>query len=513
MLATLLSLSLLAAPAPQGAPSFELPEAAGILGVPLELRGHDFGAPGPGSGLELRSGAASAFVPSTDPSVREWRDDRVLLDLPAGARSGRARLHTPAGATPFLPVLLFEYRWYDIPPTPGTNAHPLAIAVGPDHQVWVNQEFHLDLQRLDPATGVVTAIPIPRPPNPGPFASMIFGDHRTQTSTLGEDVLVDPRGCVWFTQGGGSLYSGAFPNHSRIVRYDPAAPAGAEFRVYNVPGDWNEVIGLAWDEARQRMWFANAGLDCGARVASFDPERIPWDNHFAFDRPLLDQLCAPGAPVGDCYQVFELPNPKSHPAHLLVDPSGKVWYTAYWGNAVGCIDPDAGTIVEYPLPPAISTAPPVWVVGSGPWQIVLSPGGDIVFNEFFDSTIGRIRPASAGLPVCQTLDPQGRNPCIDERVVPGADLEHDQLHSIAFDPAGRLWFTQHTSRDRLDSDVSLGYVTAGGRAIVRLPSLAGFPAAAAPSAAGLAIDPVTGDLWFAEFWRQRIGLLRPLPPL
>ena len=154
----------------------------------------------------------------------------------------------------------------------------------------------------------------------------------------------------------------------------------------------------------------------------------------------------------------------------------------------------------------------MWVVGSGPWQILLGPNDDIVFNEFFDSTLGRFRISRLGDPACLRLNAQGRNPCIEEIVVPEVDLKHHQLHSIAFDPEGRLWFTQHTSGDQLDSTVSLGFVTADGAAIVLLPSLAGFDPDDAPSAAGIAIDPVTHDVWFAEFWRQRIGRLRWLAP-
>jgi hypothetical protein len=116
---------------------------------------------------------------------------------------------------------------------------------------WINQEFHLDLQRFDPATGRVAGIPIPRPPMPGPFALSLLGaDIQTQISGAGEDILIDPSGRVWFTQGGGYLYNGKHPNHSRIVSYDPMAPEKKRFRVYTaaslgfVTPDWSEVVRL-----------------------------------------------------------------------------------------------------------------------------------------------------------------------------------------------------------------------------------------------------------------------------
>jgi len=47
--------------------------------------------------------------------------------------------------------------------------------------------------------------------------------------------------------------------------------------------------------------------------------------------------------------------------------------------------------------------------------------------------------------------------------------------------------------------------------MVRLPPLSLFPGEGGAAAAGIAIDPATGDIWFAEFYRQRIGRLRKVP--
>jgi hypothetical protein len=44
--------------------------------------------------------------------------------------------------------------------------------------------------------------------------------------------------------------------------------------------------------------------------------------------------------------------------------------------------------------------------------------------------------------------------------------------------------------------------------IARLPPLPRAAGEPATSAAGLAVDPRTGDIWFAEFWSKRIGRLR-----
>jgi streptogramin lyase len=504
----LLSLPTAVLAAPPGAPPrFDAPVFATIRPVPLTLTGEHFGAPGPGADLVFRfADGTRLVVASTSPRVLAWEDGRIVLDIGEDALSGAVRVRTPEGASPPARLDVFAYDWFDIPPTAGTNALPLALATGADGQVWVNQEFHLDFQHLDPTTGVVTGLPIPKPPGPGPFATTLFGDHRTQTSTLGESILVDPQGRVWFTQGGGSLYSGQYPNHSRVVAYDPAAPDGERYRVYNMPGDWNEVIGIAWDEARGRMWVAQGGLEAGPALASFDPERIPWDNDFDFSVSLIDQVCEVGEPEDDCYRLYRLPEESLHPAHLEVAENGLIWYTAYWGRRIGVLEPASGRHFGFPVPEAIGTAPPVWIVGAGPWEIVQAPGGDIIFNEFFDSTVSRFDASRLLDPACRRLDGDGRNPCMTDFVVPGADLTHEQVHSIAYDLEGRLWYTQHGDRDTL-TEASLGYITADWQHIVRLPSLGLFPANDAPAANGIAVDPTTGDLYFAEFFRKRIGRL------
>jgi len=493
-----------------GEPWVSSPIIGAFTGKPAELKGGDFGAPGPESALLVRTGQTQLRLPSTSSWIRVWEDDRIVVDVPQTAQSGWLRVLTPDGVSGPVRVDVFEYDWFDIPPTQGTNALPLAITVDQLHRVWVNQEFHLEFQVLDPGVGEVRGLPIPKPPDPGPFATTLFGDRRTQTSTLGEDIMVDPRGRIWFTQGGGHLYSGIHPNHSRIVCFDPAAPPGERYRVYNVPGDWNEVVGVTWDPYRERIWFTNAGMETGAHVVSFDPEAIPYNNHFDFSRSLWHQVCQPGDPDDSCYHVYPLPEERSYPAHLVVDDDGHVWYTLYWGNAIGWLDPETGEIQTFPLPEPIGQGAPVPFVGCGPWQIVIAENGDVIFNEFFDNTLDRFDILRLGNPECLELDSTGRNPCIDERVVPDADQVNETVHSIAFDPEGNLWFTQHGAQEH-DEYVSVGFVTADQRHIIRLPPMSMFPGDGAASGAGIAVDAETGDIWFSEFYRKRIGRLRMVP--
>ena len=174
--------------------------------------------------------------------------------------------------------------------------------------------------------------------------------------------------------------------------------------------------------------------------------------------------------------------------------------------------PATSEVVEFPLPPTISEAPPSVFVGPGPWQIKLGPDGNVYFNEFFDGTVARFDVGRLGDPACLKLTPEGENPCILDLVVPGLDLKNEQVHSIDFDARGNLWFTIHTA-DEPDSAGSLGFVSGKFRHVVRLPSLAAFPGTGGASVAGVAVDRTSGDVWFAEFWRKRVGRLRPIPEL
>jgi len=493
------------------APTLQQQELASYQGGSVELHGQHFGS-GNQSGLVYRSGAITKWIPATAAAISSWEDRRIVIDLPPTATSGSLRVRTPSGLSARTKLEVYAYDWFDIPPTPGTNASPLSIAVDSQQRVWVNQEFQLAFQRLELATGLVTGLATPQPPGPGPFASTIFGDHPTQMSTLGEDVLVDPLGRVWFSQGGANLYSGAYPNHSRIVCLLPDAPGGPAFRVYNLPSDWNEVIGLTWDPVRNWIWFAEGSLAAGSRIAGFDPELLPWDNDFDFQTSLQHLVGTPGLETDPVYHYFDVPDQGAHAAHLLLNAAGEVWYTQFWGQAIGRLQPFTGGFTTYPVPAAISRALPAYIVGAGPWQILEAPNGDIIFNEFFDATITRFDITRADDPLSLLLDAEGRNPAMSDHEVPRHDRKAEQLHSLAYDPAGRLWYTLHTE-NAPGLLAAVGYLTPDESEMTRFSPMDPTPGVGAWSAAGIAVDPSSGDLFLAEFWRKRIGRLHYVPPL
>jgi streptogramin lyase len=343
----------------------------------------------------------------------------------------------------------------------------------------------------------------------------------TQNSTLGEGVVVDGKGRVWLSQGGGHLVRDG-TNHSRVVSYDPGSGV---FRAYNLPGNRNEATGLLWDDRRGLVWVAEYGMfatpaesssrpsdkarRAGALVA-FDPESAPHDNDFLWDRPLDHFLCSEPAPdpVG-CFARYALPDGALAPAQLAGDASGSIWFTLFWGGAIGRLDPETGEVIIYPLPPGIGTDTRAKAVGPGPWGIAISPDGEhLVWSEFFDSTIGRLPLDRALDPACRALR-DGRNPCVEEVRVPGADLGRQQVHSIAFDGFGNLWFTQFSFPVTPGVRNSIGFVTADWSRVELLEPLEGRPGGGR-SYAGIAIDSETGDIWVAEFLPPGVGRLTPV---
>ncbi|MGB0952648.1 MAG: hypothetical protein ACPG31_05450 [Planctomycetota bacterium] len=487
-------------------------EIATWQGGLIEIHGQGLGSAVPTSSLQFRSGGRTFTLLSTAPEILHWSDHRIQVQMPEDMPSGKLRVRNFGGSSAPIKLELYAYDWFDIPPTPGTNASPLSITVDSQERVWVNEEFQRAFQRLELNTGVVTGLPYPMPVDPGPFASTIFSDHRTQSSILGEDVIVDPLGRIWFTQGGGSLYSGIHPNHSRVVCVLPDEPGGPEFRVYNVPHDWNEVIGLAWDPVREWIWFAEGSLASGSRIVGFDPELIPWDNDFDFSTSLAHQVGTPGLETDPVFHYFDVPNPTAHAAHILVHSNGDLYFTEFWGSAIGRLQPFTGGFTRYPVPAPISRATPSFIVGAGPWQIVEAPNGDVIFNEFFDATITRFDITRADDPLAQQLDAQGANPAMVDHVIPRYDARHEQLHSIAYDMEGRLWYTLHTA-DEDDLDAAVGYLTADASSMTRFSPMGVSAGTRAWSAAGIAMSPTTGDLFLAEFWRKRIGRLMRVPTL
>ncbi len=535
-----------------------------------------------------------------DPRIRKWTDDQILVDqLPDAALTAQVKVnHT--GGTSATANLSYLYDWTSVP-AGDYNGSPLALGIGRQPTLWINQEFHNKFRKLDLVTGTVSDLPLS---GTQPVFESTYGDppveYASVVSASGEDVQVDANGRAWFTESGaGPGWPSAIANHSRIVRYDPATPTAPPM-VYNLPGDDNQVNGLALDSPR--VWYATSARFTDplyppvipARLYSFNPyegdvgESPGIQSSYDFGFPTGNLSCTQvpvqgGQPAGSCspagiafkqcltpadcvlaeqicpvgatgctqtgveasyFHEYSLssPSPASFPAsigHLLVEgPSNSrtLWYTVFssWPPTarLGRLDlTQAGLPKEYPL----ATVPPLEgctlsssdirctaiFFGAAPWQLAKSPTGDIVLSEHFTNRLGRFDVTRVGDSACEGI-PSGFNPCIQEAVVPAADLTNNYLHSIAYDPGNNLWFTMSYGHN--DTRSTVGFLKPDWNTFVMLPALSAFsfPSQAPGSgpcnaplgenlgvmATGIVTDPVLGDLWFGDYCRKRVGRLR-----
>lgn len=151
--------------------------------------------------LQDAEGGTTFRARSTDAAEAiAWGGERVLLAAPpAAAAAASARLCAPGFDSGPIPVHVYAYDHFDVPPSSGTNAAPLAVAADAAGRVWVDEEFHTQLKTLE-ASGSFTQRDLPQAVGPGIFAQTVFGDTQSPIATLGEAITVDPAGRVWFTE-------------------------------------------------------------------------------------------------------------------------------------------------------------------------------------------------------------------------------------------------------------------------------------------------------------------------
>lgn len=500
--------------------------SSGLPNSAFAIRGTGFGVPKLGSNVRFKLGGATTWtqIASTNAQVKVWTDNLIIVytDKFSAFKTGQIAVRTNAGGIgPAVSLEIYKMDSFNIAAGAGFNV-PIAAALDGAGRVWINEEFNLhSMAKWDPATQASTRIEVPYPAGPGPFALVSpykpYADTRSQTSALGEDIMVDPMGRVWLALGGTYLYSGTNPNHSRIVNYNPATGA---FRIYNVPGDQNEVFGLAWDATRNRVWFtSNATQGKPAKLTSFDPERIPYDNTFDFSTSLAHQVCAPGAPDAACYHEYPLPSINYIVPHVAIDAAGHAWYTTFWGmgnpatgkNQLGRVNPATGAVTAFPLATPAVTAGPGIYAGSGAWTIKFASNGDALFCEQFDITVSRFSISRLNDPACLSLV-NGQNPCIRETVIPDTDNTSQLLHSIALDAQGNTWFTNGDYKSASGSPAvygraTVGYITPANK-VVQLPPIGLFPNNPQFTGTGLAISKTNGEIWFTNFFGRKLNRLR-----
>ena len=465
----------------------------------------------------------SDFLFGVSPLVNEWKFNMINFSLPSGNKSGTLTVIANGRESAPIDFFVYNYSSVNIPISLGTNALPLAITVTDDGWIWLNQEFHLELHNISPG-GIVYNFSIPRHPS-GIFATTIFGDRKTNTSVLGEDIEIAPDGGIWFTEGGGYLYNdspsvigGLHLNTARIVRYDPGTRT---FECYNSPIDDSEVMGLLIDDVNDLIWYAEGDLTNGNAITAFRPSSIVSNCFFDPRNDPRDPICLSNSfdPTewNGCHRRFSLPNKtqdviierglntllynpnmSEQPAHLSMDSAGNIWYTKFWGDKIGRLTPQTGEIVELLLPTPQVTTGPVEIAGIGPWSIEFDSGGNLWATEYFDITLIKINPSLMSTSDCTVLDAQGKNPCVEDIFSSPPDPSvNATMHSLKIAEDGKVWFSLKSNTTKI------GFFSPTHDYTV-------FLAQVPDEVAEIAEDPVTGDIVFAEFFGKKIGRLHKI---
>lgn len=296
----------------------------------ISVTGVGFGVPRAGSAVNLAGEAGTAVVPSTARDVLFWTEGQIVVKVPPTAYPTTVAVTVDGTTTAAAPIEYYVHDWFetDIPLDPGANGSPLAIAVDRKHRVWVAEEFGFYyLKMIDLRTGRLTRHETPLPAD---SQNVFCGGG----PTCGEQVIVDRRGRVWTTEAGNVFCPCLdMPNHSRILMFEPDSPATATNpRVFNVPGNNNLVIGLAYDRRRRRVWFTETRGAMAAGLASFDPvlgklsadNRVdcPWSGtcDFATTGLTCEARCT-NAPERSCGTANDCQF--CEPGGVCSDPAGK----------------------------------------------------------------------------------------------------------------------------------------------------------------------------------------------
>jgi streptogramin lyase len=315
---------------------------------------------------------------------------------------------------------------------------PLDVAIEADGDAWVNSEFTRRLFHVRPdGTGEALTFPLlhrwdaeaERYVPVRPFANPLSGASPSDASAYGEKVEVAPDGTVWATLGGVGFHEGGdVPNHSRLLRFDPAGVDldttlhDDRFCAYAVPGDGNGVVGL--DVDGDRVWFVESTRMV---LSVFEPRPEHCEPLLDYEDPAALaasslQVCVAGQTVADGCVEQVLLGDGIHPAHVEIDPAdGTAWVTDAFGNWLLHYLPATGQVEAFELPlPALR---PHFFQGF-PWQLRVTADA-VYLGEYGDVSLVRFDKAAVTM---------------DEIAVPFT-VEGANLHSIDIDDQDRLWFT------------------------------------------------------------------------
>jgi streptogramin lyase len=446
--------------------------------------------------LRFTNSIDEIIVQSTNPGqISLWTDTAIEVTIPEQIDSSFS-IQVVAGSngeTEAKPIEVFTHSHFPFTWS-HANPHPIDLAQSPDGSLWISAEFASGVFSYTPGDDIV----VENPPVLPEAHIFMFKGNPVSFSRQGEAVQIDSEGNVWYTQGGDNYYSGELTNAARVVKLNPST---REQECFNIPGNNSNLVGLLLDEDTETVWAA-AGYN-GNFIVSFKPATFTGSSdkscQYDFIAPPPVGFCDHHQTADRCFQKYDIPTPGIFPAHLAKDAEGNIWFTEFFGNALGRIEVLRGTITEYSLPQGEHSN---WFLGSGPWQIVFD-GRHLWVTEFFDNHILRFDPILAAKGDCTGYTKDETNPCITEYSVPRAQADRTGLHSLNLENGGDIWFGVMGGPETQDGFIG------------RLDSVSGFQMLSFKEvgcwggANTVTVDPDNGNTWFIESWEQRLGLLTP----
>ena len=278
-------------------------------------------------------------------------------------------------------------------PIPTARSGPVAIAPGPDGNLWFVEASANKIGRITTA-GVVSEFPVPT------ASSSPFG------------IAAGPDGNLWFTEASGNQI-GRITTVGIITEFAvPTAASG--LRGITAGPDGNLWFVESAVSKIGRITTAGAVTEFPLPTSRTSP--FPWqiaagpDRNLWFTENLANRIGRIG--IAGMVTEFPVPGANSEPFGIASAPDGNLWFTEQFENQIGRITP-AGVITEFAVPTA----------NSGPHGIAAGPDGKLWFIESRANKIGRITTAGA---------------VTEFRVPTAGSLPYD----IAAGPDGNLWFTE-----------------------------------------------------------------------
>jgi virginiamycin B lyase len=330
----------------------------------------------------------------------------------------------------------FKYKAYKVP---ARNSEPAHITVGSDGNLWLTESAEFFTPNPDPDTGGTFHSNIARITPQGDIT-----EFRVDGGGFPHDIVQGPDGVLYFSNNNGL---------GRISTDGVVAPfIDAPF----------SVGGQELDAHADDIW-----------ITDFNARSL-W--RYNVTTGLFTEF-----PIGDG-SLFG-------PGGLVVDTSGRVWFTASADQGViGVLDPNVVDDPTTPNPENVTT----FDVAGDPNAITVATDGKVWFTDRFNDTVGFLDPLN-GNQVRQfpTLTPEAG----PQQIAAAAD--------------GSVWFTQANigNAARITAD---GVITEAGKAV------GDDPDSGLENALGIAVlpdpDGPTGpqgeSVWFAMSAANKIAALR-----